>query len=128
MQIPKPGAGDRDYFHSLLPDEPRVQVKPMFGNLGAFVNGNMFCGLFGADVGVRLTDPEDRARLAETGGGPFGPSERPMGGYLSLPLGWRDEPGQPSARAWVTLAFEQVAALAPKTPKPRKTRPARPAS
>jgi len=27
----------------------------MFGNLGAFVNGNMFMGLFGADVGVKLS-------------------------------------------------------------------------
>ena len=26
----------------------------MFGNLGAFVNGNMFAGLFGADVGVKV--------------------------------------------------------------------------
>ena len=34
----------------------------MFGNLGAFVNGNMFMGLFGADVGVKLT-AEDAAGL-----------------------------------------------------------------
>ncbi len=26
----------------------------MFGNLGAFVNGNMFMGLFGADIGLKL--------------------------------------------------------------------------
>ena len=100
-------------------------VVPMFGNLGAFVNGNMFCGLFGAAVGIRLTDPHDRTRLAEAGGGPFGPSQRPMGGYLGLPVGWRDEPGRATAREWVTLAFAQVAALAPKAPKPRKARPAR---
>ena len=29
----------------------------MFGNLGAFVNGNMFMGLFGADIGVKI-DPD----------------------------------------------------------------------
>ena len=28
----------------------------MFGNLGAFVNGNMFMGLFGADIGVKLAE------------------------------------------------------------------------
>jgi hypothetical protein len=61
----------------------------MFGNVVAFVNGNMFCGLFRADLGMRLTDPDDRTRLAEAGGGPFGPDERPMGGYLSLPASWR---------------------------------------
>ena len=123
MEIPKPSEGDKAYFRSLLPEE--AEVKPMFGNLGAFVNGNMFCGLFGADVGIRLTDPHDQTRLAHAGGGPFGPSERPMGGYLSLPVDWRDQPGHPTAREWVLLAFRQVSALAPKPPKPRKARPAR---
>jgi hypothetical protein len=99
-----------------------VEVKPMFGSVGAFVNGNMFCGLFGADVGVRLTDPGDRARLAQAGGGPFGPAERPMGGYLALPTGWRDEPGNVTAREWVGLAYHQVGTLAPKQSKPRKAR------
>ena len=32
----------------MLPDDPEIEVKPMFGNLGAFVHGNMFAGLFGA--------------------------------------------------------------------------------
>jgi len=26
----------------------------MFGNLGAFVNGNIFMGQFGADIGVKV--------------------------------------------------------------------------
>ena len=52
MQIPKPTAADIERFRSAVPDDPRVEVKPMFGNLGAFVNGNMFMGLFGADIGV----------------------------------------------------------------------------
>lgn len=122
MQIPKPGQDDRSYFHALLPDGPDDEIKPMFGNVGAFVNGNMFCGLFGADVGVRLTDPGDRARLAQAGGGPFGPAERPMGGYLALPVGWRNEPGNVTAREWVGLAYRQVGVLAPKRPKSRKAR------
>ena len=63
MQIPKPSQDDKDYFSSLVPAGPDVEIKPMFGNLGAFVHGNMFAGLFGSDVGVRLSD-EDRAALA----------------------------------------------------------------
>ena len=39
MQIPKPTDADKERFRSLVPDDPRVEVKPMFGNLGAFVNG-----------------------------------------------------------------------------------------
>jgi hypothetical protein len=34
---------------------PDVNIKPMFGNLGEFVNGNMFMGLFGSDIGVELS-------------------------------------------------------------------------
>ena len=87
MQIPKPTDADKEFFRSVLPDDPEIEIKPMFGNLGAFVHGNMFAGLFGADVGVRLDDG-GRAELAATdGSGPFGPGERPMGGYLSLPAG-----------------------------------------
>ena len=55
----------------------------MFGSLGAFVNGNMFAGLFGPNIGVKL-DAEGLEELgAVEGSGPFGPAERPMGGYLS---------------------------------------------
>ena len=85
MQMPKPTEADKELFRSVVPDAPGVEVKPMFGNLGAFVNGNMFAGLFGPSIGVKLA-ADDRAELAAVeGAGPFGPAERPMGGYLSLP-------------------------------------------
>ena len=60
MQIPKPTDADKERFRSLVPVDPRVEVKPMFGNLGAFVNGTMFMGLFGADIGIRLVADEAR--------------------------------------------------------------------
>jgi Activator of Hsp90 ATPase homolog 1-like protein len=44
VEMPKPTEADKDRFRSLVPDDPRVEVKPMLGNLGAFVNGNMFVG------------------------------------------------------------------------------------
>ncbi len=92
MEIPKPTEADKEYFRSVLPDNPEVEVKPMFGNLGAFVHGNMFAGLFGAAVGVRLADADRDELAAVDGAGPFGPAERPMGGYLSLPPAWRADP------------------------------------
>jgi TfoX/Sxy family transcriptional regulator of competence genes len=119
MQIPKPTEADKEFFVSLLPDHGEIEVKPMFGNLGAFVHGNMFAGLFGATVGVRLS-PADQDELAATpGSGPFGPAERPMGGYLSLPAGWRAEVA--TAAAWVERAFTYVSAQPPKIKKPKKT-------
>ncbi len=51
MQIPKPTDADKEFFRSVLPDDPEIEIKPMFGNLGAFVHGNMFAGLLGPDVG-----------------------------------------------------------------------------
>src|SRR5439155_11277733 len=99
MQIPRPTEEDKSYFRSLVPDDPRVEVKPMFGNVGGFVNGNMFMGLFGPDVGVKLPEAE-AAKLRKTAGaGPFGPEERPMGGYVSLPAAWRTS--AKNATPWV---------------------------
>jgi TfoX/Sxy family transcriptional regulator of competence genes len=69
----------------------------MFGNLGAFVNGNMFMGLFGPEVGLKLPEAEAHQVVA-SGGGPFGPAERPMTGYVSLPAGIAGRPGQMACR------------------------------
>ena len=116
MKMPKHSDEDKARFRRLVTDAPGVEVKPMFGSLGAFVNGNMFAGLFGTDIGVKL-DEGDRAELAAVeGSGPFGPEERPMGGYLSLPSSYDDA----QASEWVDRAREYVATLPPKVKKPKK--------
>ena len=117
MQVPKASDAAKARFTSLVPDDPRVVVKPMFGNLGAFVNGNMFCGLFGSAVGVKLAD-DDRAQLLADGGGPFGPAERPMAGYVSLPAGWREQPAK--AAPWVARALDHAGTLPPKVKKSKR--------
>ena len=45
MPFPRPDEETKAYFESVLPDDPRVQVKPMFGNVAGFLNGNMFDSL-----------------------------------------------------------------------------------
>jgi TfoX/Sxy family transcriptional regulator of competence genes len=123
MEIPKPTEQDKTFFQSLIPQYPGVEIKPMFGNLGAFVHGNMFAGLFGSSVGVRL-DEAGQAELAGVdGSGPFGPSGRPMGGYTSLPEAWRAEPDV--AARWVERAFSHVRTLPPKVPKARNPKAAK---
>ena len=124
MEMPKASEADKERFRSVVPDRPEVVIKPMFGNLGAFVNGNMFAGLFGPTIGIRLSN-EDRAALEGTERTvPFGPVERPMGGYTGLPEVWNAEGDgdQARARAWVEKAFAFVAELPPKEPKERKPR------
>ena len=120
MEIPKPSEADKDFFRSVLPDDPAVEVKPMFGNLGAFVHGKMFAGLFGPAVGVRLDDAGRTELEGIEGSGPFGPAERPMGGYTSLPGTWRTEPEV--AAQWVERALAHVSALPPKVKKPKAPR------
>ena len=39
MEIPKPTEDDRQFFLGLIPDDPDVEVKPMFGNLDLRVVG-----------------------------------------------------------------------------------------
>jgi TfoX/Sxy family transcriptional regulator of competence genes len=120
MEIPRAAEADKEYLRSLVPDDPEVEFKPMFGNLGAFVHGNMFAGLYGDAVGVKLSEA-DRAELAgAAGAGPYGPAERPMGGYLSLPAAWRDSPEL--AAEWVGRAFAYAGSLPPKKAKAARPR------
>ena len=118
MKIPKPTATASALFDSLVPDDGRAVVKPMFGNFGAFINGNMFMGVFGADVGLKLVDADQQA-LREAGGQPFGPSERSMSGYVALP----PEFTQAMAKPWVDRSINYVGGLPAKTrDKPAKKR------
>jgi TfoX/Sxy family transcriptional regulator of competence genes len=116
MQVPKPSDEDRVLFRSVVPEAPGVVVKPMFGNLGAFVNGNMFAGLFGSLIGVRMLDEDVKRELeAIEGTGSYGPSERPMRGWVGLPAEWAAEPDLISS--WVATAMAQVAQLPAKIAK-----------
>ena len=116
MQIPKPSEADKARFRALVPTDPRIEIKPMFGNLGAFVNGTMFMGLFGAQVGLKLAPADAAELLGIEGSGPFGPAERPMGGYVSLPPAMLESP---NAQGWVGRALEFVARLPPKPSRKR---------
>jgi TfoX/Sxy family transcriptional regulator of competence genes len=116
MKIPKATDAARSLFDRLVPKEDqRIQVKPMFGNLGAFVNGNMFMGVFGDDVGIKLSDP-DLQSLRDRGGEAFGPAERPMGGYVTLPPSLRAD----EASAWVGRSIDYVGGLPVKVKKSAK--------
>ena len=116
MEMPKHSDEDKARFRSLVTEGPGVEIKPMFGSVGAFVNGNMYAGLFGEDVGVKL-DAAGMAELEEVpGSGPFGPAERPMGGWMSLPDSFSDD----EAMSWIERAREHIAHLPPKVRKAKK--------
>ena len=82
----------------------------MFGNVSAFVNGNMFAGLYGEDLFVRLSENDSAELLKNRGASPFEPMKgKPMRGYFFIPRSWRQQPDQ--VRAWVSKSLDWTAKL-----------------
>src|ERR1700737_4622500 len=115
MPMPKPSEQAKASFQKLVPPDPAVSTPSMFGNLSAFVNGNMFCRLFGEDLFVLVSD-EDQAKIGKQGGRAFEPMPgRAMTGYVVLPGGWQKKPD--AARTWIVTALSWSRALPPKGAK-----------
>src|SRR5207245_7824101 len=115
MTMPKPSEQAKAAFQKLVPADPAVTTRPMFGNLSAFVNGNMFCGLFGEDLFVRVSEG-DQAKIRKQGGRAFEPMPgRAMTGYVVVPTGWQKKPD--ATRSWILLALTWAKALPPESAK-----------
>ncbi|MGH9919494.1 MAG: TfoX/Sxy family protein [Nitrososphaerales archaeon] len=103
-------------LRSLLPEGKDVVLRPMFGNLSAFVRGNMFMGVFGDDLLVRLSE-SDRAELLKVeGAAVFEPMKgRQMKEYVVVPRSWARDPAK--IRPWVTRSLDWSSKLPAKKPK-----------
>ena len=118
MPIAPPDEDTKAYFRSILPDDRGITVRPMFGNISGFVNGNMFVGVFGADVFVRLAEADRAELLKEPGASHFEPVHgRPMAEYVTMPNSWREESDK--ARDWVSRSLSWASEMPPKQPKKR---------
>lgn len=110
--MPKPSEQAKAAFRALLPKDPAVSLRPMFGNLASFINGNMFAGLFGEDLFVRLSE-DDLKRVRKQGGRDFEPMPgRAMKGYVCVPVTWQKKPAE--ARGWITRSLAWSRRLPPK--------------
>jgi TfoX/Sxy family transcriptional regulator of competence genes len=115
--MPKSTAEATTAFLTLLPKDPALTTRPMFGNMAAFVNGNMFAGLFGDALFVRLPEPA-REKLKEQGGKDFEPMPgRAMTGYVCVAATWRAKPAP--ARAAIGEALEWTRRMPGKKPAAR---------
>ena len=124
MKMPKPSEQAKAAFQKLVPPDPAVTTRPMFGNLAGFVNGNMFCGLFGEDLFVRVSD-DDQAKVRKEGGKPFEPMPgRAMTGYAVVPVGWQKKPDY--TRVWIVTALAWSRQLPAKDKAKAKKPPLRP--
>jgi TfoX/Sxy family transcriptional regulator of competence genes len=115
MKMPRPSEEAKAAFSKLVADEPAVTLKPMFGQLSAFVNGNMFCGIFGEELLVRLPEAEIAA-VKKQGGRDFEPmAGHKMGGYVIVRGDWRAKPT--SAVALIKKALAHARAMPAKAAK-----------
>lgn len=107
-------------FERLCPEDPSVVRRKMFGQAAAFAQGQMFLGVFGAEVFVRLAEPDRPAALALPGARPFAPmAGRPMREYVVLPPAILDDPAR--GAEWVRRALDYARSLGPKRPpQPRR--------
>lgn len=126
MKMPKPTQETKDFFASIVPEHPDVAIRPMFGQLSAVVRGNMFMGIFGEDVLVRLPE-EDRATVIAAGGNVFEPmAGRPMREYVVLPERWRGD--RRRIEEWAARALDHAEELPPKKAKAAPASKTAPAS
>jgi TfoX/Sxy family transcriptional regulator of competence genes len=117
MAWKKPSAELVAAFDAALPGAP-AERRLMFGFPAAFVNGNMFIGLFEESLILRLDD-QLRARLLDGGGTLFEPMKgRAMKEYVVAP---EKLVGDRKALAtWARTAFAYGQSLPPKAKKPSK--------
>lgn len=120
MSFPKTDPSAKKFLDSLLPPEPAIERKAMFGNTAAFLNGHMFAGTFGSDIILRLPESAREQLLAEPGCQPFAPPPqgRVMREYVVVPRAWREHPER--ARPWLVTSLEWITSLPPKERRPRR--------
>lgn len=96
-------------FAAAVADLPGAEPRKMFGFPAAFVNGNLFTGLFEDRWFVRLAD-EDRVTLQGEGGAAFEPMPgRPMKAYVELPA---EVLADEAARdGWLRRSLDHAASL-----------------
>ncbi|WP_139489072.1 TfoX/Sxy family protein [Brevibacillus dissolubilis] len=119
MSMNRPSEESKAFFKSIIPIDPRINLKPMFGNLASFINGNMFAGLYGDQVFVRLPEAERQRLIEEEGATQFAPMQgRPMKEYVTVPEKWRQDPERVSSLVQQSLAWAET--LPMKEPSKKK--------
>lgn len=108
-------------FDAGLPDDSRAERKKMFGMPAAFVNGNMFYGVFANGVVVRVGEVRRDELSTENGIAPFEPMPgRPWTEYAHVDADHWD--AGDDVRGWALEALEYTSKLPPKEKKPRKAK------
>jgi TfoX/Sxy family transcriptional regulator of competence genes len=105
-------------FDALLPRNALIVRRKMFGCPCAFVNGNMFAGVYQQSIVLRLPEDPRSALLHHGRAQPFTVRGRTMREYALIPEAL--EAVERDLAEWIRQAFEFARGLAPKASKTRK--------
>ena len=92
-----------------MSDLPGYVEKKMFGGVGFMLNGNMACGVNGADLIVRVGPELYESALAEPHTKPFDMTGRPMKGWVFVIAEGCEADG--NLKAWVQRGVEYALSL-----------------
>jgi TfoX/Sxy family transcriptional regulator of competence genes len=103
-------------FDILVPHDPRIERRKMFGYPAAFVGGNLFMGLYQDSLMLRLSE-EDRAEfLTLQGAALFEPMPgRPLRGYVTVPPAMLRQDGPLSG--WIARSLRYARSIPAKGPR-----------
>ncbi len=106
-------------FSEIVPQDPRVERRKMFGYPAAFVAGNLFMGLYQEALILRLSDDDRESFLKIEGASVFEPMPgRPMREYVVVPSRMVDR--ETSLAGWIRRSLEYVTAIPSKNTGRRK--------
>jgi len=110
-------------FENSLPSDKKVERKQMFGMPCAFVNGNMFCGVFQETIMVRLNEDTRNYWIEKNKAKLFEPMRgRPMKEYIEVPASVLKDASK--LKALIQESFDYSITLKPKEknePKVKKS-------
>jgi len=105
---------------------PGIETRKMFSYPAAFINGNMFSGLFQSSMILKLAEADRDECTREFGAKPFEPMPgRAMGQYIVVPDAILKSPAL--LDTWLQKSYRYVAALPQKRgakTTPKRTRAA----
>ena len=119
MKMRKPSAALVKLFDEILPNDPRVERRQMFGHPAAFAGGNMFAGLFEESCILKLGEADREEIRGKHGATKFAPMGREMREYSVVPEKLLAD--RKAVSGWLTRGMTYALALPPKPKKAKKS-------
>ncbi len=111
-------------FDKIIAGLPEAEPRKMFGYPCAFVNGQMFVGVFQDRLMLRLADADREKFLKLKGAKPFEPMPgRVMKEYVEVPPEILNSDAK--LKPWIERGLAYARGLPPKARKPRRAKPAK---